>query len=62
MKVYVVVCDYGLNGAGCLGVFTERPTDEQVRALEEAPVEPGSYPHTSVTGFSGATVVEVEVA
>lgn len=48
-KVFVVVEDYGLNGAGAIGVFTDRETAELLARLE---------PGRGTTGYGGAEVVE----
>lgn len=57
MTVWVVVADYGLNGAGVLGVFAEEPTVGECQALAATFPEGASFSHTSVTGWSGWKVV-----
>jgi hypothetical protein len=53
VKVFVVVADYGLNGADCRGVFTTKPT-------EADPERPHHTPR-GVTGYSGLEIEEMEV-
>ena len=59
-KVHVVVIDYGLNGADVLGVYRTPPDDARItRMVNDA----SEHPRLSgVTGFSGWTVTECEVA
>lgn len=63
--VYVVVCDCGLNGAWCEGVFAEEVKARECadlindygRSRSEIPTQGrGSY-----TGLGGADVVAMEV-
>jgi len=61
-EVWVVVADYGLNGAGVLGVFHQEPTEAECQALATAKIEGASFPHTFVTGWSGWEVQRWVVA
>jgi hypothetical protein len=63
VNVYVVVADYGLNGAGILGVFSKRPSDEAAERLANTSVDPERPWATpvSVTGFGGWEIEECEV-
>ena len=60
--VWVVVADYGLNGAGVLGVFAEQPTFEQCDELARTNLPGAAFPHTSVTGWGGYKVERWSVA
>lgn len=60
-KVWVVVADYRLNGAGVLGVFDRQPTDAEVHALESDDGGRGYGAPWHTTGYGGAEVEEWEV-
>jgi hypothetical protein len=63
VKVFVVVADYGLNGADCRGVFTTKPTEADLERIENTPWDPERPHHTprGVTGYSGLEIEEMEV-
>lgn len=63
MKVWVVVADYGLNGASCVGVFTKQPSVAQLVEMQQQPADPARpwLLHTGVTGFAGLEATECEV-
>lgn len=61
MTVYVVVADYGLNGADCLGVFLSLPTEEEVEGLASAHFEGLSFGPCNTTGYGGCEVHEMTV-
>lgn len=54
MTVWVVVVDYGLNGAGVLAVFGHEPSQVEVDKLVRADVY-------QVTGYSGTDCEQWEV-
>lgn len=60
-EVWVVVADYGLNGAGVLGVFDREPTEDELHELESTNFEGAPYGPRSVTGWGGFEVLELEV-
>lgn len=63
MKVWVVVADYGLNGADVVAVYDRKPTADELEVLEVTPFDP-RFPNlrpTSVTGYGGLEIVECEV-
>lgn len=62
MMVYVVVADYGLNGAGVLAVFPDRPTPAELEALVDRPLPGKTFGPRSVTGYGGIEVQEVTVS
>lgn len=59
--VYVVVADYGLNGAGCLGVFAVEPSEAVLDELVNTNFDGLPYGPRSVPGFGGVDVVVMEV-
>jgi hypothetical protein len=61
MKVWVVIADYGMNGAGCMGVFAEQPTEELLHTIEVTNFPNQPYPPRQVTGYSGMEAFEMEV-
>lgn len=64
MNVWVVIVDYGLNGADCAAVFDHEPTEDEVQALElEYPYKPNPERpiHTGATGYGGWEVEQREV-
>jgi len=64
MIVYVVVSDYGLNGAHVHGVYTERPDDKAVTAFTHNSRDwPGGYKGAvaSTTGYANTQVLELEL-
>lgn len=61
MTVYVAVADFGLNGAGVIAAFGQRPSGQQVEELIANPGEQWTAPLSRVTGWGGIEVVEMEV-
>lgn len=59
--VYVVVADYGLNGAEVIQVRRTRPDEETLQRLAQTPRPGGLFPPASATGFSGLDVTEHEM-
>jgi hypothetical protein len=54
VTLYAVIGDYGLNGAGLIGVYSTREAAETVARI-------GNVTDVSCTGFGGMKVVEVEL-
>lgn len=59
--VWVVVADYGLNGAEAMAVFDHAPTEDELHVLESTNFEGLSYGPRSVTGWGGLDVSKLEV-
>lgn len=61
MKVFVVVVDYGLNGADVLGVFSVRPSKEACENLASTIKEGTNWSPDRTTGYGGWEIQEHEV-
>lgn len=54
---YGIVIDFGLNGAGFLGVWDHVPSEEEIN--QAAKDNNYTYPPSSVTGYGGYEVVKI---
>ena len=64
MKVYVVASDYGLNGIGVHGVYSQPPDGKEIQKFVDMEHILDGYFHvrpSTSTGYSGTMVFEVEL-